>query len=389
MKNSKFLLVILFSFLLLLLLKQINFKIPISSLAQKVVSRCKMAQNKDVCYETEIPKLTRFLSMEDAFLVTEQIQQTDISFPYCHVLGHKLASIETKKDPTKWKDVVARCPRGTCSNGCVHGAFQEKYKNESLSGSEINDSIKEFETICEESSTNKLTGLEQGSCYHALGHLLMYITTADINKSLSICNQISVKNDGRDFTSVCYAGAFMQIFQPLDTDDISLVSRYKLNKDNAWDFCGGFKDLQQTKCREESWPLYLSEISTADGLIKFCGVLDSSGKSSCLKNVLYLIPIQFRFNINAIKTYCLGFSGENQGLCFAMTASRILEIDKNNAKKAIDFCSSLDAKNSSACFNQILKDAVFDYGVKSTEYANFCNLVPDEWKDKCLTNEKN
>ena len=362
-------------------------KLSLQKLADGIIYKCKGNPQKDVCYEEEIPKLNKKISMEEAFAVTSLIQEKDLEFPYCHVLGHKLASDETKKDPSKWKEVVARCPRGSCSNGCVHGAFQERYKNEVLSESQFDRSIEEFKNICEETEGSKLTGLEQGSCYHALGHLLMYITTANIEKSVSTCDQIAIKDDGRNFTSVCYAGAFMQIFQPLDTDDKSLVSKFKLDSENTWDFCTKFDGQKRVSCREESWPLYLEQISSADGLIKFCGVLDAKGRDACFINILYLMPIQFRFNIPAISHYCSGFPGKLQGMCFAMTASRILEIDKKNIGRTVDFCQSLEEKNKIACFDQVLKDAPFDFGTTSEEYKKLCSLIPDPWKTKCTNNE--
>ena len=364
-------------------------KPPLEKLANSVIAKCQDKAFKDTCFEDEIANLTKKLSMEDAFNVTSMVQESVPEFPYCHVLGHRLASIETKKDTSKWKEVIARCPRGSCSNGCVHGAFQERYKNETLSLLEFEKSVEEFKTVCEETSTNKLTGLEQGSCYHALGHLLMYISAADIDKSIKTCDEISLKSDGRDFRPVCYAGAFMQIFQPLDNDDKSLVSKFSLNSENTWSFCSKYQGLKKTKCREESWPLYLDQILKPSGLVDFCNVLDHSGAKSCFSNLFYLIPVELRFNIPAIKDYCSGFTEEYQGECFAMTASRLLEIDKKNGKKAADYCYSLAGKNKNDCFDMILKNASFDLSSDSLEYKELCTLMPDPWKSKCYKNEKN
>ena len=38
-------------------------------------------------------------SMEQAFAVTQVVQEKDPSYQYCHVLGHYLAAKETQKDP--------------------------------------------------------------------------------------------------------------------------------------------------------------------------------------------------------------------------------------------------------------------------------------------------
>jgi hypothetical protein len=321
--------------------------------------------------------------MEDTFSVTRIVQNADSDFPYCHVLGHKLASIETKKEPSKWREVVARCPSGVCSNGCVHGAFQEKYKDDVLTGQSFTDAKKEFENVCEENQNFKITGLTQGSCYHALGHLLMYITNADINSAVSTCDEIAKKKDGRDFSGLCYDGAFMQIFQPLDTDDKSLIKNIAPSAANAYSFCQKFSGEARTSCWTESWPLFLTQITKGKGLIDFCSRLDTRGKNECYTDLLYIMPIQFRFNMNAINIYCNEFPQPLQSKCFSMTASRILEIDSRNVKRTVDYCSSLNGVNRTVCLDKIVSDAKFDFDTKSPEYGQICTLLSEPWKTKC------
>lgn len=359
----------------------------LSSIANKVIKKCSLAEIKNVCYETEIPKLMKFISMEDAFSVTQIVQDQDSSFPYCHVLGHKLASIETAKNPENWKSVVARCPYGTCSNGCVHGAFQEKYRGDVLTGQTFNEAKKEFENICESSPTYNLTGLAQGSCYHALGHLLMYITGANINKSVATCDELGKKKDGRDFSGLCYDGAFMQIFQPLDTDDKSLIKNIVPEKENVYSFCSHFTGEKKNSCWTESWPMFLDTLKTGQGLLSFCSKLNSRGKTECISDLLYIMPIQFRFNYESIHKYCLTFTQPFQSQCFAMTASRILEIDSRNVKKTIDYCGTLDDENRKACFDKIVTDSSFDFDIKSPEFKELCSSLPMPWSGQCIQND--
>lgn len=383
MKKFKYLIPILILGLFIFLTLNLKSNFPNSVLAKKVINRCKNSAVHELCYNVEIPKLMKFLTMEDAFAVTSEIQNNDSDFPYCHVLGHELASIETKKDPSSWRQVIARCPSGVCSNGCVHGAFQEKYKGDVLTGSIFEEAKKEFSSLCEDSESLKLSGLMQGSCYHALGHLLMYVTGADIKKSTSTCDEIAIKKDGKDYSNVCYDGAFMQIFQPLDSDDKALVRNFNLNNQNVWDFCKQFSGTKRTSCWRESWPLFLNQISKAPGLVSFCSKLDSNARQSCLNNMFYIMPIQFKFNEQNINSYCLEFDNSLQPKCFAMTASRILEIDKKNTKRSIEYCARLTKNNREYCFSQIIKDAKFDFLPNSVELNNFCATLPESFRSEC------
>lgn len=388
MKNIKILLVVALGVGGIFLLSRLPGRTPaLPVLADRVIQKCARAEVKSVCYETEIPKLMKIISMEEAFTVTLMVQQKDNDFPYCHVLGHKLASIETKKDPSKWKDVIARCPSGVCSNGCVHGAFQEKYRDSVLSGTSFNEAKAEFMNLCEKSSSFTPTGLEQGSCYHALGHLLMYITGGNINRSVATCDEVAKKPDGRDFTNVCYDGAFMQIFQPLDVDDKSLIKNINVNKENVWDFCKQFSGQKLNQCWQESWPLFLKEIGTSKGLLDYCSKLGPA-MSQCINNTLYLMPIQFRFNFTAINKYCSELPAPYQNMCYGMTASRLLEIDKTNIEKVINYCSGLPVGNKEACFDQVVNDSAFDFNPGSPEFNKLCSDLPEPWKEKCAAKGK-
>ena len=100
--------------------------------AETIIATCAQESYAPSCYDKEIPKLMdEGYSMEQAFAVT-QVARKDPSYQYCHVLGHYLAAKETQKDPENWKDVIARIPLGMCSNGAIHGAFQERFRAESL-----------------------------------------------------------------------------------------------------------------------------------------------------------------------------------------------------------------------------------------------------------------
>jgi hypothetical protein len=212
----------------------------------------------------------------------------------------------------------------------------------------------------------------------------MYVTGADIDKSIVTCDEVAKKQDSRNFSNLCYDGAFMQIFQPLDTDDKSLVSKFAIDKSNAWNFCKKFNGEKRNSCWHESWPIFLSQITKPKGLVDFCSNLDVKSRDACFNDMFYIMPIQFRFNDNNINAYCSGFAEPLQQKCFAMVASRLLEIDKGNIRRVVDYCSQLSGANQDYCFNQIIRDANFDFLPKSKEIVDFCNIVPTKWQESCI-----
>ncbi len=350
--------------------------------ASRVITKCRFEEHKSECYEREIPKAAKSLGMDEAFELTSLVQEKDPNFYYCHVLGHNIASRETAKDPSKWKEVVANCPSGICSNGCIHGAFQEKFREESVSEEKLPEVEKEITNICEKSESFNPSDLEQASCYHALGHLVMYITSGNTQKSIEVCGRISIKHDGRDFRGVCFDGVFMQMFQPLDAEDEALVYGKVPKKDEVFSYCSKFSKEQNNSCWNESWPLFLEEIVTPSGLKNFC----SKGEivfDQCLLDTLYILPIIFQFNEGEMQGFCDNLLGY-EVVCYSNFSNRILEIDYKNKQKAVNFCdrmSNVDGKK--ACTQRLIEYARFVFKEDGTDFKEFCSLVSEESKPSC------
>lgn len=393
MKQKKLILFILLAviFIELFLLfknKQAPKSISLEQYASEVLAKCSNTSHHQSCYDEEVPKLMDSpanLSMEQAFEVTRLVQEKDSSFPYCHVLGHNLSAKEVKKNPSKWKEIVSRCPSGMCSNGCIHGGFQEKFRAESLTDEQIEGVKPDLKSICEKRDNWNPTGLEQASCYHALGHLTMYLTAADIDKAVKLCQEIALKPDGRDFQQLCFDGVFMQIFQPLEPEDFALVSGKQPSKDDVVNFCSKFKGWQKGSCLSESWPLYRQElIDNPDELVKFCSRSENLQQDRCYLSLFYVLTAQFDFDTGKIKDYCLGLPKTRQGQCFANASSRFIETDYRNIDKSVSLCSDSGTQvNQETCFEELLKYSTYNFHVGSDEFDKLCHGLPNPWQGRC------
>lgn len=362
----------------------------IQKYAEEILIKCSSTTHHQSCYDEAIPKLMdppTSISMEDAFEVTRIVQQKDPTFPYCHVLGHNLSAKEVQKDPNNWKSVVSRCPSGMCSNGCIHGGFQEKFRAESLTDEQIEGIKPDLKNICEERSNWHPTGLEQASCYHALGHLTMYLTDANIDKSITLCEEIAIKDGGRNFTQVCFDGVFMQIYQPLEPEDFALVKGKQPAKDEVLTFCSKYESQERNSCMSESWPLYRTEIlDNPQGLVDFCSRFNLADQPRCYMALFYVITAQFNFNSEKIETYCNGLPNNWQGSCFANSASRLIETDYGNMTKSVVLCSSAKSDDvRDICFDELVKYSTFNFHAGSEPFFKFCNGLPEPWKTSCLT----
>jgi len=360
-------------------------KISLEEYANKIVSTCESASHRPTCYDKTIPDLMDYVSMEDAFKITFLVQGKDPEYAYCHVLAHELSAREVIKDPSRWKDVATRSPSGICSNGGIHGAFQERFRGEFFTDEELVAIKPELMDLCEKRENWSPTGLEQASCYHAMGHLTMYLTEADINRSLVLCDDLAVKGN-RDYKHLCYDGVFMQIFQPLEPEDFSLIKGKEITKDTHEKFCDKFTGEAKGSCWSEGWPLYRQELmKDPKALTAYCKKASTEERERCFSSIMYVMTAMFNLDATKVMSYCPGLQGEEIGKCFASAAGRMIEVDYRNIKKAVDLCSASaphDPKN--ACFSMILVFSRYNYKPESPEFYEVCNSLPEMWKNKCL-----
>lgn len=354
--------------------------------AQRIVKACADSKYRPTCYDDEIPKLMEKLTMEDAFRVTRAVQDIDHGYQYCHVLGHKLSARETAKDPDQWQTVIQRCPSGLCSNGCIHGAFQERFRKESLTSEELAAFKPQFANVCEVRPGFSPTGLEQGSCYHALGHLFMYVTDADIDRSISLCKELTIKGT-RDWSQLCFDGAFMQIYQPLEPDDFTLIEGKEVDRAHVKGFCDGYSGQEQGSCWSEAWPLFREELEKdPNELIRHCSYLpEGRERIRCFNALMYVLTAQMGFDDSRILPYCTALPAGYRGNCFAQAASRLIETDYRNSQHSADLCTKAQPYDKdNLCFKELLKYSTFNFRAGSDAFNAFCSAMPSPWKEKCL-----
>lgn len=355
--------------------------------ADEIFSKCKNSSYRPTCYDKEVPKTMKKVSLEQAFEIVRLIQKLDPgAYEYCHVVGHKLSAEETKKNPDKWKDVITRCPSGLCSNGCIHGAFQERFRTESMTDAQIKKIQGDLEAVCEPRGSWKPTGLEQATCYHAIGHLLMYVTKADADKASSFCDQIAMRFKRQNLLNVCYDGVFMQIFQPLEPEDFSLIKGKEIKKEQHVPFCNRFDAKKRASCLNEGWPLYFDEIRTPQGLLNFCDLQATpSSKDRCFHALFYVLTAQFNFDETKIKNLCNDLPEKRKGDCYANAASRFIETDRQMIQKSIELCKYAQTVGvGDRCFNELIIYSTFNFHKRSSDYFSLCNGLPQPWKSKCL-----
>lgn len=356
--------------------------------ANEILTKCKDADDRPECYDEQIPELMSELSMEETFSVTKRIQEEDNSYWYCHVLGHEISAKETRKDPSNWKEVVSRCPSNLCSNGCIHGAFQERFSANALPDSSIEELTPILSDVCKKRNNWNPTGVEKATCYHALGHLTMYVTDGNVDKSLRLCDATTEKDSADRFAQLCYDGVYMQVFQPLGAEDKALVKDIEPETQaEARQFCNRFSGKRRSSCHTESWPLFREQLLQPNGIVSFCSVFNGQPKEKerCYNAGFYVITAQVRFDEERVVDICGNTDNTHvRDRCFANAASRMIETDARLIDKAIRICRKAEEFGSGdECYDELAFFSSYMFRRGSEPFERLCSNMPQEWRSTC------
>ncbi len=353
--------------------------------AQKILSECGRVANHLSCYDQEIPKLMDKISMSEAFRVGSILSETDKNYTHCHSLGHAISEKAVDKDPSKWKDVLRACPP-VCNGGCLHGAIVTKFKSVRLTDKEVEKFKPELKTICVPDNVWNPSPNEIGLCNHGLGHLHMYITNGDVQKSLALClYEANNKSESSEYWS-CSAGTFMQIYQAIEHEDIDLVEKIKQTKETVANFCQQFNGVAFTNCHLESFPLFKEEVQTSEGLDRFCSYLKTEKEKLICYHKMFsevsIWTVLYGNNVPKLISYCNSIKNSMTETCMRDASIVLVKVDRKNLNKSVDICKKAQNKGD-LCFGNLVYYVAKNFDRKSKEFVSFCSELPQNFSQKC------
>lgn len=357
-------------------------------LADNVMAACAEDTNKESCYEKRISALYPAYALNDIFNVIRAVRAADPEYQFCHVLGHLLGEAVVAQDPSQWLDYFALNPTdGLCSNGFLHGIIGGKFRNSVLDAKTLDMLVPDLSGACEPRSNWSPTPLEETMCYHAMGHLYVMVTYADMHEALRMCERTAGDKGTGDYTDQCFAGVFMQIYQPLEDSDYALIDNLpvKPTAQNVRAFCAAYKKADYVgACLRESWPLFKDALLEGDGARAFCsGQPDKKNEDLCYLSVDAIIGRSSLAEPERIGDRCSHMPATRVAECVTMAARAVLEEDKQDAQKAIGVCQQGIPAVAYQCISGLINTAVFTLGYGTPELRAFCAALPEPFAGAC------
>lgn len=169
----------------------------IEFIARKIASNCQKSAFANECYKKNFFELSKKSDLDFSKNVLLAVQHKDPSTFSCHSIAHFMGRAQVEKNPSKWKEILAKEWPAECSGGYFHGIIETHFglnQGISLDGQEI-------ESICKISSSL----YTQNSCLHIFGHIIIVENYGDLEKSVKVCNQVKSSS-----ALHCYSGIFME-----------------------------------------------------------------------------------------------------------------------------------------------------------------------------------
>lgn len=249
-------------------------------------------------------------------------------FKNCHEIAHALGHAGYRKynDFSKalsYQDTV-------CSDGYLHGVIEQRF----LFTAKTTDVIAEMKTVCYG------LGSAAGRCFHGVGHGLMYFTSNDLPKSISICETYSGFARNR-----CYEGVFMENFL---SDQRTHISNY-LDANNPFFPCQTEPSHLKPYCYFYA-PIYYLLLHDNDyaSALGWCSSAERGGVIACTRGVGSLA---LKYDVDGpkrVEAICMHSGPGLVPYCIDGMVSYYLTY-WGSLGKARQMCATLDPAHQPAC----------------------------------------
>ncbi|QQG37858.1 MAG: hypothetical protein HYS26_04520 [Candidatus Kaiserbacteria bacterium] len=354
--------------------------------ARSIIAACDKESNHAFCYEREVAALYPEMPLKAIFAIVREIRRADSGYQFCHVLAHKLGERIVADNPDAWLDAIPlNPPDGLCSNGFMHGVIGGRFRAEVLTEDALQKLIPDFSRACEPRGSWNPSELDKAICYHGLGHLYVFLTDADIPRSLQLCKKTTSDRTQR----MCLEGVFMQIYQPLEPDDFLLIERMsqKPSTTTVRTYCSQFgEDQYEGACLRESWPYAREGIVAGVGIDSFCeGYPNQEQQGYCYDTAFAILGRMSLDNPGGAVRACKAVGAERRLACLTAVAQAVLEEDRSQGERALSLCESAPVDLRHSCAEALVLRAEFIFGSNTREYKRFCATAGRSFDLFCTT----
>ena len=315
------------------------------SAAKSAFESCRDLMQKETCYAKYFENLTNNTDRDYAFNVLRTLQKLDPEARGCHFIAHSITTAETRKDPTRWRELMNTAP-SDCSYGAVHGALEvyaSTFPNGKLPKEEI-------PSLCNNPDKN--------NCTHGLGHILLVINENNIPESLRDCKTLP-----HDKLSVfeCLTGVFMERSTAANLVTHGLAGPEALDWPRRLPetiaLCRTYSGIDGVACWKET--VHVALVAFNNDFQKLAEMCESASEEEetreCIDHAIGVAAGSLSFDFTKTKAICdtRVKAADFKDRCYANLVSSTLSTIPQEKPAAQAFCSSLEPAYQRSCFQAL------------------------------------
>ncbi len=365
MKNFKSLALLAVVIAMIFILRaQDRAKVDVKSFVRAEMHDCVVKNGSNGCYEKAASKFLAKTSYEEIIKIFREIEREPEIFTHCHELMHFLGREEYYKVNDIHQVLAKSDP--ACFSGSYHGVVEGYLISKNLPADDATYR-KEIANLCGEKISYEVAEI-YNQCVHGIGHALMFLTEAEVPRSLKICDALVSQKD----KEYCYSGVFMENVNSSTNPDHP--SNY-IKADDPTYPCNVLDEQYQKMCytlqvphffdwAKFDWPktvalcgqipLEYQEVCyrgigsnqigySQDFLVmkNNCDLVALSGRVACIEGVVSTLATRYAGDFSRMQNFCAVVSAENKKRCYQVMGASLKSWVKDESQ-AVKQCAKLE-----------------------------------------------
>lgn len=312
---------------------------------QAQMKTCFSSGGKNQCYRKAAEAFLKKLDIEqilEIFRTTEKIQEI---FARCHEVTHYLGRAAYDRKGS----VPAAYAVGSdvCHGGFYHGVLEAHFKKKDFAYLDASNEelAREIVGICGRVEDYEVPRTHS-ECIHGIGHAMMFITEADLPRSLGLCDPLT----GVSLQEVCYSGVFME--NSSSSTNFDHPTKY-LRADDPLYPCTALPEKYLKLCYKYQ-SSYFAELTRWDWrqTIDWCFRVPPAYRAGCF-NVIGSNQVGYQQDISVMLGTCDLILQDNEARrnCIRGVVDGLAGRYVGDASRIVSFCALNDAPSKPVCYS--------------------------------------
>ncbi len=344
----KFLALIVFFEILIIIPKIFSSKIPLRDTYIACLNATKESKEKGLCLRKLATSAIKNYSRDKIESEITTIANS-AHIQWCHEFMHYAGWELYRRTGSLYEAFTLASDK--CDSAMYHGVVEE-YINTTSDNYDIEDFVSSVvPNACEDGfSKRNLPIAMKGHCYHGLGHAFMFITDNDLNQSLGYCDHVL---GGQEKS--CYTGALMENVQTKQVGRSgSHISKFSYDPKDPDYPCNKLKQKYKDYCYRYKGVsnFVLTNANVKQSMIE-CLKVTPAYQEECFWGVGSDIPgPHWSSHIAGEKcNEALEVSPQAYKQCIAGAMAFLLQFNLGSANEAVVFCDAIKEDYKPVCYS--------------------------------------